>query len=86
MLQLIYFRLQAARILVAKGGVCKLSGFGFIQEITERNEFQQVSFFNNVFLYIFQHFVGMGGFVSILEILKEISFIFSVSLFFLFAN
>ncbi|KAK7481735.1 hypothetical protein BaRGS_00026983 [Batillaria attramentaria] len=40
---LIYYRLQCARVLVAKGGVCKLSGFGFPQEITDRNTYQQAS-------------------------------------------
>lgn len=29
-------------ILVAKGGVCKLSGFGFQKEITERNIYEKV--------------------------------------------
>ena len=42
MFQLIYYRLQCARVLVAKGGVCKLSGFGFPQEIIDRNAYQQV--------------------------------------------
>nr|KAG5702591.1 hypothetical protein BaRGS_003751 [Batillaria attramentaria] len=41
--KLIYYRLQCARVLVAKGGVCKLSGFGFPQEITDRNTYQQAS-------------------------------------------
>ncbi|XP_041372575.1 fibroblast growth factor receptor homolog 1-like [Gigantopelta aegis] len=35
--KLIYYRLKAAHILVGKGGVCKLSGFGFQQQIVERN-------------------------------------------------
>ncbi|KAK7106657.1 hypothetical protein V1264_017886 [Littorina saxatilis] len=41
--KLIYFRLQCARVLVAKGGVCKLSGFGFPQEMADRNAYQQSS-------------------------------------------
>lgn len=42
MQQLIYYRLSASSILVAKGGVCKLSGFGFQKEITERNIYEKV--------------------------------------------
>ncbi|PVD27091.1 hypothetical protein C0Q70_12242 [Pomacea canaliculata] len=41
--KLIYYRLQSARVLVAKGGVCKLSGFGFPHEIGDRNMYQQAS-------------------------------------------
>lgn len=42
MQQLIYYRLSASSILVAKGGVCKLSGFGFQKEITEGNIYEKV--------------------------------------------
>lgn len=42
MQQLIYYRLSASSILVAKGGVCKLLGFGFQKEITERNIYEKV--------------------------------------------
>lgn len=41
--KLIYYRLSASSILVAKGGVCKLSGFGFQKEITERNIYEKES-------------------------------------------
>ena len=41
--QLIYYRLKAARVLVGKGGICKLSGFGFPQEVKERNLYEVVS-------------------------------------------
>ena len=41
-LQLIYYRLSASSVLVSKGGVVKLSGFGFPQDITERNLYEKV--------------------------------------------
>ncbi|XP_056012377.1 fibroblast growth factor receptor 3-like isoform X3 [Ostrea edulis] len=41
--KLIYYRLSASSVLVAKGGVCKLSGFGFQKEITERNMYEKES-------------------------------------------
>ena len=47
-LQLIYYRLKAAHILVGKGGVCKLSGFGFQQQIVERNLYESVSNYINI--------------------------------------
>ena len=41
--QMIYYRLRAASVLVCKGGTCKLSGFGFVQDITDRNLHETVS-------------------------------------------
>ncbi|KAL5020540.1 hypothetical protein ScPMuIL_003432 [Solemya velum] len=41
--KLIYYRLQAASILVGCGGICKLSGFGFQQDIAERNLYESSS-------------------------------------------
>ncbi|XP_046374882.1 fibroblast growth factor receptor homolog 1-like isoform X1 [Haliotis rufescens] len=38
--KLIYYRLKTARVLVGKGGICKLSGFGFPQEVAERNIYE----------------------------------------------
>ncbi|CAL1543239.1 unnamed protein product [Lymnaea stagnalis] len=38
--KLIYYRLRSCKILVAKGGICKLSGFGFPNEMTERNVYE----------------------------------------------
>ena len=40
---MIYYRLRAAGVLVCKGGTCKLSGFGFVQDITDRNLYEHVS-------------------------------------------
>ena len=40
---MIYYRLRAASVLVCKGGTCKLSGFGFVQDITDRNLHETVS-------------------------------------------
>lgn len=42
--QLICYRLSVSSVLVAKGGVCKLSGFGFQKEITDRNIYEKVTF------------------------------------------
>ncbi|XP_055866461.1 myoblast growth factor receptor egl-15-like isoform X2 [Biomphalaria glabrata] len=41
--KLIYYRLRSCKILVAKGGLCKLSGFGFPNEVTERNLYESNS-------------------------------------------
>ncbi|XP_055958744.1 myoblast growth factor receptor egl-15 isoform X5 [Patella vulgata] len=41
--KLVYYRLKTASILCAKGGICKLSGFGFPQDITERNQYEPAS-------------------------------------------
>ncbi|XP_076457417.1 uncharacterized protein LOC143291439 isoform X2 [Babylonia areolata] len=41
--KLIYYRLQCSRVLVTKAGVCKLYGFGFPQEMADRNAYQQSS-------------------------------------------
>ncbi|XP_005091416.2 tyrosine kinase receptor Cad96Ca [Aplysia californica] len=38
--KLIYYRLRSCKILVAKGGICKMSGFGFANEITDRNIYE----------------------------------------------
>ncbi|XP_069115374.1 fibroblast growth factor receptor 2-like [Argopecten irradians] len=38
--KLICYRLRSASVLVAKGAVCKLSGFGFPQDITDRNQYE----------------------------------------------
>ena len=46
---MIYYRLRAAGVLVCKGGTCKLSGFGFVQDITDRNLYETVSIFFNTF-------------------------------------
>lgn len=35
--KLIYYRLKTSNILVGRGGICKLSGFGFPHDIRERN-------------------------------------------------
>lgn len=40
---MIYYRLRASSVLVCKGGVCKLSGFGFMKDIVERNTYEAVS-------------------------------------------
>ena len=45
--QLICYRLSVSSVLVAKGGVCKLSGFGFQKEITDRNIYEKVTFWKN---------------------------------------
>ena len=37
---------------MCKGGTCKLSGFGFVQDITDRNLYETVNiFFNRFHLY-----------------------------------
>ena len=41
--QLICYQLSVSSVLVAKGGVCKLSGFGFQKEITDRNLYEKVT-------------------------------------------
>ncbi|GFN86164.1 fibroblast growth factor receptor [Plakobranchus ocellatus] len=41
--KLIYYRLRTCKILVAKGGICKLSGFGFPNEMTERSQYESTS-------------------------------------------
>ncbi|KAH9519038.1 Tyrosine kinase receptor Cad96Ca [Bulinus truncatus] len=41
--KLIYYRLRSCKILVAKGGICKLSGFGFPNEVAERNLYESNS-------------------------------------------
>ncbi|XP_033758518.1 fibroblast growth factor receptor 4-like [Pecten maximus] len=38
--KLVCYRLRSASVLVAKGAVCKLSGFGFPQDVTERNQYE----------------------------------------------
>ncbi|XP_053372815.1 fibroblast growth factor receptor-like [Mercenaria mercenaria] len=38
--KMIFYRLRASSVLVCKGGVCKLSGFGFTQDVTERNLYE----------------------------------------------
>ncbi|VDI56221.1 Hypothetical predicted protein [Mytilus galloprovincialis] len=38
--KLIYYRLKTSNILVGRGGICKLTGFGFPHEITERNQYE----------------------------------------------
>ncbi|RUS71641.1 hypothetical protein EGW08_020598, partial [Elysia chlorotica] len=38
--KLIYYRLRSCKILVAKGGICKLSGFGFPNEMADRNQYE----------------------------------------------
>lgn len=40
---MIFYRLRASNVLVCKGGTCKLSGFGFGVDITERNLYESVS-------------------------------------------
>jgi len=39
---MIFYRLRSSSVLVCKGGVCKLSGFGFANDITERNQYEGV--------------------------------------------
>lgn len=41
--KMIFYRLRSANVLVSKGGVCKLSGFGFAQDIAERNRYESNS-------------------------------------------
>ncbi|BFZ25634.1 hypothetical protein BsWGS_28674 [Bradybaena similaris] len=41
--KLIYYRLRSCKILVAKGGICKLSGFGFANEVTDRSVYESNS-------------------------------------------
>ena len=41
--KLIYYRLKSSNILVGRGGICKLSGFGFPHDITDRNLYDNVS-------------------------------------------
>ncbi|XP_061183604.1 fibroblast growth factor receptor homolog 1-like [Saccostrea echinata] len=41
--KLLYYQLSVSSVLVAKGGVCKLSGFMFQKEITERNLYEKES-------------------------------------------
>ncbi|ESO83329.1 hypothetical protein LOTGIDRAFT_133597 [Lottia gigantea] len=41
--KLIYYRLRSASVLCSKGGICKLSGFGFAQDITDRNMYEPAS-------------------------------------------
>ncbi|CAG2222081.1 unnamed protein product [Mytilus edulis] len=41
--KLIYYRLKTSNILVGRGGICKLTGFGFPHEITERNQYENIS-------------------------------------------
>ncbi|KAK3107410.1 hypothetical protein FSP39_013946 [Pinctada imbricata] len=42
--KLIYYRLSASSVLVSKCGICKLSGFGFPQDVTERNLYEKDSY------------------------------------------
>ncbi|KAK3605453.1 hypothetical protein CHS0354_001421 [Potamilus streckersoni] len=41
--KLIYYRLRAASVLMSRNGTCKLSGFGFPNDITERNMYEQAT-------------------------------------------
>ncbi|KAL4228426.1 hypothetical protein ACF0H5_011473 [Mactra antiquata] len=41
--KMVFYRLRASNILVCKGGTCKLSGFGFGVDITERNMYESNS-------------------------------------------
>ncbi|KAJ8316036.1 hypothetical protein KUTeg_006050 [Tegillarca granosa] len=41
--KLIYYRLRTLSVLMSKGGICKLSGFGFPQDIRERNLYESNS-------------------------------------------
>ncbi|XP_021364979.1 fibroblast growth factor receptor 4-like [Mizuhopecten yessoensis] len=38
--KLVCYRLRSASVLVGKGAVCKLTGFGFPQDVTERNQYE----------------------------------------------
>jgi len=40
---MIFYRLRSANVLMCKGDVCKLCGFGFVKDITERNMYESVS-------------------------------------------
>ncbi|XP_052273809.1 fibroblast growth factor receptor 1-like isoform X1 [Dreissena polymorpha] len=41
--KMIFYRLRSANILVCKGGVCKLAGFGFTHDICKRNIYESNS-------------------------------------------